>query len=108
MTEEPGLDRHEWESEYSSFAEELEDDPYGGLPQLADLVERMLTGSGYDVNDPVVRNGSERAVVADYLAARETSDRVERGDAVDPGDVGAAIVNLRELFELVVDERRTS
>jgi hypothetical protein len=107
MAEEPGLDRHEWESEYSSFEEDLEDDPYGGLPQLADLVERMLGERGYDISDPVVSNGSERAIVADYLSARETSDRVERGDDVDPGDVGAALVNLRELFAILIDERRT-
>ena len=105
MPQEPGLDMYDWQSEYASFEEDLEDDPAGALPQLADLVERMLVERGYEIDDPVVRNGDERAIVADYLAARETSDRAERGEAVDPGDVGAAIVNLRELYDALLGER---
>jgi hypothetical protein len=104
MAQEPGLDMHAWQSEYASFEDDLEDDPYAGLPQLADLVERMLVESGYDLTDPVVREGQERAAVADYLAARETSDRVERDEDVDPGDVGAAIGNLREVFDFLLRE----
>ena len=105
MTEQPGLDEYDWQSEYASFEEDLDDDPASTLPQLADLLERMLTERGYELSDPVVREGDERAIVADYLAARETSDRVERDEDVDPGDIGAAIVNLRELFETMVAER---
>ena len=105
MAEEPGLDRHEWESEFSSFEDDLQDDPYSGLPQFADLVERMLAERGFDVRDPVAEEGDERAVVADYVSARETADRVERAEDVDPGDVGAAIVNLRELYDLLLEER---
>jgi hypothetical protein len=107
MTLEPGLDRHEWESEFASIEEDLADDPYDGLPQFADLVERMLTERGYDVGDPVARAGEEREVVVDYLAARETSDRIERDEAVDPGDVAAAINNLRDLYDYLLAERET-
>jgi hypothetical protein len=105
MAEEPGLDRHEWESEFSSFEEDLGDDPYSALPQFADLVERMLVERGYDLDDPVAAKGDERAVVADYVAARETADRAERAEDVDPGDVAAAIVNLRELYDVLLEER---
>ncbi len=104
MTEQPGLDEYDWQSEYASFEEDLEHDPASTLSQLADLVERMLAERGYELTDPVVREGDERAIVADYLAARETSDRVERDEDVDPGDIGAAIVNLRELFETLAAE----
>ena len=107
MTLDPGLDRHAWESEFASLEEDLADDPYDGLPQFADLVERMLTERGYDITDPVARAGEEREVVADYLAARETSDRIERQETVDPGDVAVAIGNLRELYEYVLAERET-
>jgi len=102
MAQEPGLDLHEWQSEYASFEDDLGDDPYAGLQELAGLVERMLGESGYDLTDLVAREGEDRAVVADYLAARETSDRVERDEDVDPGDVGAAIGNLREVFDLLL------
>src|SRR5262245_9130963 len=105
MTDQPGLDEYDWQSEYASLEEDLEDDPTGALAQFADLVERMLDERGYDLGDPIVREGDERAIVADYLAARETSDRVERDENVDPGDIGAAIVNLREIFQSLVAER---
>jgi hypothetical protein len=99
MSHEPGLDEHDWQSEYASIQEGLEDDPSAALPQLADLAERILSEQGFDVSEPVELSGDERSIVASYLAARETSDRVERDEDVDPGDVGAAIANLRELLK---------
>jgi hypothetical protein len=104
--QEPGLDRHEWESELQALEPELEDDPLGALPELADLVERMLVARGYDVNDRIVREGDDREVVAEYLAAREIADARERGDdAVGPGDVASAITGLRALAAYILDER---
>jgi hypothetical protein len=38
---EPGLDRHEWESEWATLEEELADSPADVLPELDDLVARM-------------------------------------------------------------------
>ena len=103
---EPGLDRHEWASELQALEPELRDDPVDALPELADLVERMLVARGYDVNDPVVREGDDREVVAEYLAAREISDARERGDDdVGPGDVASAISGLRSLAGFILDER---
>jgi hypothetical protein len=103
----PGLDRHEWESELRALESELEDSPSEALSELADLVERMLAARGYDVADAVVRDGDERGVVAEYLAAREISNAVERADdGVGPGDVGAAVTGLRELAEYLLDPHR--
>src|SRR2546430_179134 len=68
---EPGLDRHEWESEWASLEEELADGPADVLPELDDLVARMLDACGYAVSDPVAREGDDRDVIADFLAARE-------------------------------------
>jgi hypothetical protein len=106
--DEPGLDRHEWESEMQALEEDLEDSPAEALSELGDLVERMLSERGYNLSDPVARDGDEREVVAEYLAARETSDRVERGDeGVGPGDVAAAINGFRALYEFILAERDT-
>jgi hypothetical protein len=79
--QEPGLDRHEWGSELESLDEDLHTDPFQALPALADLVERMLDEAGYDLADPVVREGEEREVVAEYRAAREVADLVETGNS---------------------------
>lgn len=105
MSLEPGLDRHEWESEMEALEDELEDAPAEALPELGDLVERMLLERGYDLTDPVARSGEEREVVAEYVAAREISDRVERADAgVGPGDVAAAINGFRAIYDFIVAE----
>ncbi len=105
---EPGLDRHEWEGEFQTLEPELRDSPRDALPELADLVERMLLERGIDVRDRVALEGDERSFVVEYLAAREISDRVERDDeTIGPGDVGGAVQALRELYEFIVDERRS-
>jgi hypothetical protein len=104
---EPGLDRHEWESEYATLEDGLEDDPRSALPELADLVERMLESRGYQLDEPVTLEGEERDVVAECLAAREISDRVEREEDVDPGDIGSAVAGLRAVYEYVLAELAT-
>ena len=106
-TPDPGLDRHEWESERASLDDDLRDSPSEALPELAALVGRMLEERGYDLGDPVVRDGDEREVVAEYQAAREVADRASLAEDVDPGDVASAINGLSEVFDYVIAERET-
>jgi len=106
-TPDPGLDRHEWESELETLRPELESAPEQALPDLAALVERMLTVRGYDLADPVAVTGGEREVVAEYMAARETVDLVESGGA-DPGEVAAAVRGLLAVFDGLVADRSAS
>jgi hypothetical protein len=102
----PGVDRHEWESEMASLDEELRDDPASALPDLDDLVERMLESSGYELADPVIREGDEREIVAEFLAAREIKDAYERGsDELSAGDIGAAVNGSRAIFDYLVSAR---
>jgi hypothetical protein len=96
---EPGLNLHEWESEMASLEEDLHDDPGGSLSELDDLVGRMLEDTGYDVADPVVREGEEREIVAEFLAAREIKEAYERGsEELSPGDIAAAVNGYRAIF----------
>jgi hypothetical protein len=102
----PGLDRHDWESEWQALEDDLRADPAQALPELDGLVARMLEESGYDLTDPVVREGAEREIVAEYLAAHETVEALERdsGD-LSPGDVAAAINGYRTVFDHLVATR---
>lgn len=103
---EPGLDRHEWESELQALEDDLRDDPTSALPELDGLIARMLEESGYDLSDPVVREGDEQEVVAEYLAAREITQALERdSEELSPGDVGAAIAGYRAVFDHVIATR---
>jgi hypothetical protein len=102
---EPGQDREEWEGRWESLAEDLEDSPRDVLPELDELVQEMLEARGYAVDDPVVREGDEREVVAEFLAARETTQLLrDDPDNVSPGDVAEAVNGYRELYEYLVGD----
>jgi len=103
---EPGLDKHEWESVWQSLEEDLETSPAETLPELDRLVEQMLEARGYAIDDPVAREGDDREIVAEFLAAREITRLVERGaDGISPGDVAAAVNGYRALYEYLMVER---
>ncbi|HEX6699203.1 MAG TPA: hypothetical protein VF101_00575 [Gaiellaceae bacterium] len=101
---EPGIDRHEWESEWESLEPALEDDPADTLPEIDRLVARMLKARGYDLDDPVARVGDEREVIAQFLAAREVTETVLRDENRDPGDVADAVNAYRELYDFLLDD----
>lgn len=97
MSTEPGLDRHDWETQYATLEIELRDDPGGALPDLADLVERMLRERGLPVDEE--ENVDE--LLSEYRSARELSDAAERGEA-SHGDVAEAINSLRAVYDSVM------
>jgi hypothetical protein len=103
MSVEPGIDRAQWESEWQALEPQLEDSPAEALPELDDLVERMLAVRGHDLSDPVANEGEEPEIVTDFLAAREVTRRWERGDEVPPGDVAAAVNSYRDLYTSLLD-----
>jgi hypothetical protein len=101
---EPGLDLHEWESEWASVEEDVPDDPDAALSRYADIVERMLVARGYRVDDPVAASGDEPEIVETYASARDVAERAQVGEA-SRADVEAAIDDLRTLFETLTTER---
>ena len=105
----PGLNRHEWESEWEALEDDLRTDPAHALPELDRLVTRMLEESGYEVTDPIVREGGEREIVAEYLAAHEVVQAAERdSEEVSLGDVAAAVNGYRAVFDHLVTTRATA
>ena len=89
--QEPGLDLHEWETRWAEIEEALAEDPADALVEACDVIEELLRLRGGDEGLKLQLGELEVA----YEAARETAGRIERGDEVDPGDIGAAIENLR-------------
>ena len=83
-TNEPGLDLHEWETRWAELEEALAEDPAGALPEACDVIQETL-GLDYVADELEVS----------FQAARDTADAIERGENVDPGDIGAAVQNLR-------------
>jgi hypothetical protein len=101
---EPGLDRHEWETEWEQLEPDVEDSPSEALHELDDLIARMLTEAGYplDTQDQVDDEGIDPEVMTSFFAAREITRQVDRGDDVDPGDVAQAVNLYRELYEHLI------
>jgi len=103
---EPGLDRHEWESQWQALEEQVEDSPAEALPELDSLVAEMLEERGYALEEPVAREGDEREIVAEFLAAREITRLVEStSDEVSADDVASAVNSYRSLYEYLIAER---
>ena len=102
---EPGLDRAEWESEWQQLEPLVIDSPVEALPDLDDLIHRMLAESGYPVDtaDPVDDEGIDPEVIGSYRAAHEVRLLIDRGEDFDPGDVGQAIGLYREIYEHVLN-----
>lgn len=104
VPDDPGLDQHAWRGEYASLEPQLEDDPAGALPELADLVGRMLEERGLMVDDDVGHPSTEEVSV--FGTARELAERAARGEELEHGDVAFAIGELRGLYEALLEERR--
>jgi hypothetical protein len=102
---EPGLDHHEWETEWEQLEPLVVDSPIEALPELDDLVRRMLAEAGYPVDtpDPVDDDGVDPEVLGSYRAAHALRMMVDRGEDFDPGDVGQAIGLYREIYEDVLN-----
>ena len=103
-TPEPGLDLHEWETEWEALQSDLADAPAEALPDLRNLVEQMLKASGFAVDDSVASGGDEPEVILAFRAATETTRALERGDEVDPGDIADAVNALKGIYEYLVSE----
>jgi hypothetical protein len=102
---EPGLDKHLWESWWQQFDEDVQTSPAEALPELDGLIAQMLEARGYAIEDPVVVEGDDRDVVADFLAAREITRAVEQGKELEAEDIETAIENYRELYEFLIEDR---
>src|SRR4051794_1695116 len=106
MSMEPGLDLHDWQTQMELLNEQLEESPLEALPELADLIQRIMVERDIltETGDPVTAATRDPEIIDRYTAAREIATQAEAGDA-DPGDIADAINNLRELFGYLVVER---
>jgi hypothetical protein len=101
---EPGLDKHDWETRYQDLEEDLRGSPSEALPELHRLVEQMVNERWVAVDDFVADDGVDPEIRATFESSREIVVRLDRGDDVDPGDIGVAIENDRALYEFLVTE----
>ncbi|MGH3019673.1 MAG: hypothetical protein ACRDNR_05865, partial [Gaiellaceae bacterium] len=93
--QEAGLDRQEWETEWAALEPLVIDSPAEALPELDRLVGRMLGAE----------EGFDPDVLAGYRAGHDIATRADRGDDIDPAEIGQAVGLFRELYEHLVARR---
>jgi hypothetical protein len=101
---EPGLDRHEWESQWASLEEEFDADPADSLRAVHELMTRMLGERGI-LDDTAVRDGADPDLIRPWEAAGDLVRRLDEGLDVEETDIREALANYRELFETLLAER---
>ena len=102
---EPGLNIHDWESEWQQLEPLVRDAPGEALPELHGLIERMLQERGVVDEAGVGTEGADPELLATYEAGRDVVGRLDRGLTVDPSDIGNVIQEYRGLFEYLRSER---
>jgi hypothetical protein len=95
---EPGLDRHEWETEWQALEPLVADSPAEALPELDGLIERMMVARGLPISDDPTEEPPEPELLAEFLEARRITRLVDSGEVVDPGDIGSAVAGYRNLY----------
>ena len=97
---------HEWETEWAQLEEAMEESPVEALPEVHELVTRMLRERGVPLDEVEEPPGEEDELVSAYRAAAEVTRLVEQGsDRVSLGDVAAAWQNFRLVHDSLIAER---
>lgn len=106
MSSEPGLDIHEWESEWASLEDDMADSPETALPVVHELISRMLVERNVLDESLVVAEGADPEWFRTWEAGRDLVAVVDDpGVDVDRQDIVDQLDEYRDLFEALVQER---
>ena len=103
MTE-PGLDLHDWETEWQQLLEAGADASAEALPELVRLIRQMLAERGYQLDEPVTEVGEDMEIVKNFLAAEAVARAAEAGEVNDE-DVATALDDLQDIYDYLVGDR---
>jgi hypothetical protein len=97
---EPGIDQHEWQTQWEALQPELADAPAEALPEVDRLIAQMLAERGYEL-------GTDPEIDRELELAREVVTALDEGENVDPGDLGAAVAGYRNVYKQLLADRRS-
>jgi hypothetical protein len=105
MASEPGLDAHEWRSEWASLEDDIADSPETALPYVHELITRMLTERAM-LHGLVALEGADPEWIRTWEAGRDLVARLQDPNVeVDRQDVLDQIEESRAVFETLLTER---
>jgi hypothetical protein len=103
---EPGLDIHEWESEWASLEDDAADSPETALLVIHELITRMLKERVILDDDLVVVEGVAPDWGRTWEAGRELVALVDDpGEEVADQDIVDQLDEYRDLFEALIEQR---
>jgi hypothetical protein len=98
LVQEPGIDEHEWVTEWEQIEPELHDSPAEALSEADDLVGRMMAARGFPLSERDGEELPEPETVREFEEAHRVRMQIESGESYDPGDVAMAVEAYRSLY----------
>jgi hypothetical protein len=101
--EEPGIDLHEWSTEWEVIDSLLTESPTEALSEADDLIGRMLDARGFERQEREGEDTVAPETVREYAEAHRIAAQVDSGETYDPGDVALAVEAYRSLYADLID-----
>jgi hypothetical protein len=101
--QEPGVDEHEWISEWEDIDALLRESPTEALSEADDLIARMMEARGFPLEELEGEELSEPETTRSFAEARRVTRQIDAGESYDPGDVALAVEAYRELYTYLLD-----
>ena len=106
--QEPGLDEHEWITEWEGIDSLLTESPTEALSEADDLIARMMEARGIPLEEREGEELTEPETILSFMEARRVARQIDSGESYDPGDVAVAVETYRELYRELLDYGATS
>jgi hypothetical protein len=101
--QEPGLDEHEWITEWEDIDTLLTESPTEALAEADDLIARMMEARGLPVVEREGEELIEPEITRSFAEARRVTRQIESAESYDPGDVALAVETYRELYTYLIE-----
>jgi hypothetical protein len=101
--QEPGIDKHQWVTEWEVIDPLLTESPTEALGEADDLVGRMLDACGFERDERDGENATEPETVREFAEAHRVVALIDSGESYDPGDVAVAVEAYRSLYAYLLD-----
>ncbi|HEY8724597.1 MAG TPA: hypothetical protein VIL92_12155 [Gaiellaceae bacterium] len=101
--QEPGLDEHEWITEWEGIDPLLSESPTEALSEADDLIARMMEARGIPLEEREGGELTEPETILSFMEARRVVRQIDSGESYDPGDVAVAVETYRDLYRELLD-----
>ena len=101
--QEPGVDEHQWITEWQAIDPLLKESPTEALSEADDLIARMMQARGFPLEARDGEELSEPETLLSFTEARRVARQIDSGESYDPGDVAVAVETYRELYRELLD-----